>query len=164
VVPESPEAQDASAEEPEQQQVEEDEHGDDEEYSPLSVSENEKLYHDIDERESYRVEDPVPIGRLQALLVHLGITTAPKYWIKGVPRPGRVEYQTIADIFSRFRVISRHRGPAFRASSSDAVADTTWQGITSWSHRHQDKLQDSVCRLIPQRKKDQFKAPGVKKV
>jgi hypothetical protein len=42
VVPESPEAQDASAEEPEQQQVEEDEDGDDEEYSPLCDMENEK--------------------------------------------------------------------------------------------------------------------------
>jgi hypothetical protein len=46
VVHESPEAQDASAEKPEQQPVEEDEDGDDEEYSPLSDSENEKLYHD----------------------------------------------------------------------------------------------------------------------
>jgi hypothetical protein len=88
VGPESPEAQDTPTEEPEQQQVEEDEDGDDEEYSPLSDSENEKLYHDANERESYGVEASVPVDRLYALLVHLGITTAPKNWIKGVPRPG----------------------------------------------------------------------------
>jgi hypothetical protein len=34
----------------------------------------------------------VPAGRLQALLVHLGITTAPKYLINGVPRLGRVQF------------------------------------------------------------------------
>jgi hypothetical protein len=53
-------------------------------YSPLSESESEKLYHDAEERESYGVEALVPVGRLQALLVHLAITTTPKYQIKGV--------------------------------------------------------------------------------
>jgi hypothetical protein len=42
------------------------------------------------------------------------------------------------------------------------VADATWQALTSWSCRHQDKLQDSVYHLILQQKKDQFKVPGVK--
>jgi hypothetical protein len=42
------------------------------------------------------------------------------------------------------------------------VADAAWQAITSWSRHHWDKLQDSICRLIPQWKKDQFKVPGVK--
>jgi hypothetical protein len=45
------------------------------------------MYHDANEMESYGVEAPVPIGRLQALLVHMGLTTAPKYQIKGVPHP-----------------------------------------------------------------------------
>jgi hypothetical protein len=71
------------------------------------------LYHDADDKESYRVEAMVPIGRLQALLVHLGITTAPKYRIKGVLRLGRVEFWAIAEIFSGSRVISRHKGLAF---------------------------------------------------
>jgi hypothetical protein len=31
--------------------------------------------------------------------VHLGITTSPKYQIKGVPRRGRVEFQAIVEIF-----------------------------------------------------------------
>jgi hypothetical protein len=60
-------------------------------------------------------------------------------------------------------MISKHQVPAFRASSSDDVADAEWQAITSWSHRHQDKLHHSVHRLIPQQKKDRFKVPGVKK-
>jgi hypothetical protein len=68
------------------------------------------LYHDVDERESYRVEALVSINRLWTLLVHLEITIAPKYWIKGVPRSGRVEYCAIAAIFTRSSVMSRHRG------------------------------------------------------
>jgi hypothetical protein len=64
MVPGSREAQDAPAEEPKQQQDEDDEDDDDEEYSPLSDTENEKLYHDADGRESYGVEAPVPIGKL----------------------------------------------------------------------------------------------------
>jgi hypothetical protein len=54
---------------------------DDEEYSPLSDSENKKWYHDANERESYGVEAPIPIGRLQALLVYLRITTTPNYQV-----------------------------------------------------------------------------------
>jgi hypothetical protein len=95
---------------------------DEEEYSPLSDSEYENLYHDANERESYRVEALVPVGRLKALSVHLGITTAPKYWIKGVPCPGWVEYCATIEIFSGSRVISRHQGPTFRASTSDVVS------------------------------------------
>jgi hypothetical protein len=33
------------------------------------------------------------------LLEHLGITTAPRYRIKEVPRSGRVEFKAIAEIF-----------------------------------------------------------------
>jgi hypothetical protein len=66
------------------------------------------MYLDANERESYGVKATVLIGRLQDLLVHMGITTAPKYRIKGLPRPGRVDYCTIAEIFSGSRVISRH--------------------------------------------------------
>jgi hypothetical protein len=84
------------------------------------------LYCDTEEMESYGVEPPVPIDRLQALLVHMGITTAPKYRIKGVPCLGWVEYRSIVEIFSGSRVINRHQGPAFRASSSDVVADAAW--------------------------------------
>jgi hypothetical protein len=99
VVPESPEAKDSPAEEPEQQQAKDDGDDDDKEYYSLSDSESKKLYRDVDESEYHGVEAWVPIDRLQALLVHLGITTAPKYWIKGVPRRGQVECWAIAEIF-----------------------------------------------------------------
>jgi hypothetical protein len=59
------------------------------------------------------------------MLVHLGITTAPRYRIKEVPRPGRVEFRAITDIFFGSRVLCRHQGPAFRVSCSDTVADAT---------------------------------------
>jgi hypothetical protein len=126
VVPGSLVAQGAPAEE--QQQQEED-HGinnedkDDEEYSPMSDKEGEKLYNDADEMESIRAEGLVPTGRLHALLVHLSNTTAPRYRIKGVPHPGLVEFRVVVEIFNETWVISKHQGPAFRASISDVVTD-----------------------------------------
>jgi hypothetical protein len=101
--------------------------------TPLSDTEGEKLYRDIEEMESYGVEAPVPTDSLYALLGHLGITSTPRYRIKGVPRLGRVEFKVVAKIFFGSMVLCRHQGPAFRSSISDAVADAAWQGITSWS-------------------------------
>jgi hypothetical protein len=93
------------------------------------------MYRDADKIESFRVEAPIPTGRLKPLLGHLGITFAPRYRIKGVPHPGRVEFKAIAEIFNGNWVISRNKGPAFRASISDSGTDVAWQAITSWS-RH----------------------------
>jgi hypothetical protein len=152
----------------EEQQQQEDnnintEEGDDEEYSPPSDNEGEKLYRDADKRESFVAEAPIPTSRLRALLGHLGITSAPRYRIKGVLRLGRVEFKAVAEIFSRPRVLGKHQGPAFRASISDAVADGAWQAITSWSRRNKGELQNSVYHLLPQWKKDRFKVSGVMK-
>jgi hypothetical protein len=122
VVPESPTAQDSPAEE---QQPED--HGTEdktnEEHPPPSDTEPEKMYQDADEVESFGAESLILIGRLRALLEHLGITTAPRYRVKEVPHSGRVEFKAIAEIFFRFRILCRHRGPAFRTSCSDVVAD-----------------------------------------
>jgi hypothetical protein len=74
-----------------------------------------------------------------------------------------LEFKAIVDIFLGSRVLYRHKGPAFRASRSDAVADTAWQAITSWVHSNKSRLQNSIHRLLPYRKKDQFKAYVVKK-
>jgi hypothetical protein len=76
VIPESPTAQDLPAEE---QQPEDPSTEDktDEEQLPSSDTEPEKLYRDADEVESFGAESPILAGRLQALLEHLGITTAP---------------------------------------------------------------------------------------
>jgi hypothetical protein len=158
VVPESPTAQDSPAE---QQQPEDPGIEDtiDEEQPPPSDTEPEKLYRDADEVESFGVESPILAGRLRALLQHLGITTAPQYRIKEVPRSGRVEFKAIAEIFFRSRILCRHKGPAFRTSRSDAA----WQAITSWVRSNKSRLQNLVHYFLPYRKKDQFKAYGVKK-
>jgi hypothetical protein len=158
VVPGSPTAQDSPAEE---QQPED--HGTEEktneEHPPPSDTEPEKMYRDADEVESFRAESPILAGRLQALLEHLGITTA----IKEVPRSGQVEFKAIAEIFFGSRILCQHKGPAFRTSRSDAVTDAAWQAITSWVHSNRSQLQNSVHYLLPYRKKDQFKAYGVKR-
>jgi hypothetical protein len=162
VVPESPMAQDSPAEE---QQPEDNgtEDKTDEEHPPPSDTEPEKMYRDADEVESFGAESLILTGRLRALLEHLGITTAPRYRIKEVPCFGRVEFKVIAEIFFRSRILYRHKGPAFRTTHSDAVADAAWQAITSWVHSNKSRLQNSVHYLLPYRKKDQFKAYRVKK-
>jgi hypothetical protein len=121
------------------------------------------MYRDADEVESFEAEALVLTGRLRALLEHLGIITTPRYRIKEVPRPGRVEFKVVAEIFFGSRVLSRHKGPAFRTSHSNAVADAAWQAITSWVRSNKSRVQNSVHYLLPYRKKDQFKAYRVKK-
>jgi hypothetical protein len=74
-----------------------------------------------------------------------------------------VEFMAIAEIFLESRILCQHKGPAFRMSRSDAVADAAWQAITSWVRSNKSQLQNSVHYLLPYRKKDQFKAYGVKK-
>jgi hypothetical protein len=162
VVPESPAARDTPAKE---QQPED--HGTedktDEEHPPPSDTEPEKMYRDADEVESFRAESPILTGRLRALLEHLGITTAPRYRVKEVPRSRRVELKAIIEVFFGSRILCRHKGPTFRTSRSDAVADAAWQAITSWVRSNKSLLQNSFHYLLPYRKKDQFKAYGVKK-
>jgi hypothetical protein len=121
------------------------------------------MYRDADEVESFRAESLIFTGRLRALLEHLGITIAPRYRINEVSRSGRVEFKAVAEIFFRSRVLYRHKGPAFRTSRSDAIADAAWQAITWWVHSSKSWLQNSVHYLLPYRKKDQFKAYGVKR-
>jgi hypothetical protein len=98
------------------------------------------MYRDADEVESFRAEAPVLARRLRALLKHLGITTAPQYRTKEVPRSGWVEFKAIAEIFFGYRVLCRHKGPAFRTSRSDAIADAAWQAITSWVRSNKSRL------------------------
>jgi hypothetical protein len=139
VVPESPTAQDSPAEE--QQSAD---HGTedktDEEQPPPSDTEHEKMYRDADEVESFGVDSLILVGRLRALLEHLGVTTAPRYKIKEVPRPGQVEFKAITEIFFRSRILCRHKGPTFRTSRSNAVADAAGQAITSWVRSNKSRL------------------------
>jgi hypothetical protein len=163
VVPESPTGQDSPAEEPQQPEDQDTEDKTNEEHPPPSDTEAEKMYRDADEVESFGAESLILTDRLRALLEHLGITTASRYRIKEVPRLGRVEFKAIAEIFFGSRVLCRHKGPTYKTSRSDAVADATWQAITSWVYSNKSRLQNSVHYLLPYRKKDQFKAYGVKR-
>jgi hypothetical protein len=162
VLPESPTAQDSPAEE---QQLEDRNTEDktNEEHPPPSDIKDEKMYRDADEVESFGAESLILADRLRALLEHLGITTAPRYRIKEVPHSGRVEFKAIAEIFFKSRILYWHKGPAFRTSHSVAVADAAWQAITLWVRSNKSRLQNSVHYLLPYRKKDQFKAYGVKR-
>jgi hypothetical protein len=99
----------------------------------LSDNEGEKLYGDADERESFDGEAPIHIGRLCALLGHLGITSAQDTRSRESRVQGEWNSSQLQRSFSRPRVLCRHQGPAFRASISDSVADAAWQAITSWS-------------------------------
>jgi hypothetical protein len=105
VIPESPTTQDSSAEEQQQPGDHDTEDKTNEEHPPPSDNESEKMYRDVDEVESFRAESPILAGRLRALLEHIGITTAPRYRIKEVPRSGRIELKVIAKIFFRSRVL-----------------------------------------------------------
>jgi hypothetical protein len=112
----------------------------DEEQPPPSDTEPEKMYRDANEVESFGAESPILAGRLRALLEHLGITTAPRYRVKEVPRTGRVEFKAITEIFFGSRILCGHKGPAFRTSRSEAVADAAWQAITSWVCSNKSRL------------------------
>jgi hypothetical protein len=140
VVPESPTAQDSPAEEQQQPKHEDVEDKADEEYPALSEAEDEKMYQDVDEVESFGVEAPVPAGRLRALLEHLGITTAPRYRIKEVLHSGRVEFKAIVEIFFGSRVLCQHKGPTFWTCRSDVIDDAAWQAITSWVRINKRRL------------------------
>jgi hypothetical protein len=89
----------------------------------LSDTEPEKMYRDADKVESFGAKSPILTDRLRDFLEHLGITTTPQYRIKEVPRSGRVEFKSIAEIFFGSRILCQHKRPAFRTSRSDAVAD-----------------------------------------
>jgi hypothetical protein len=157
-------AQDSPVEEQQQPEDHDTEDKTNKEHPPLSDTEAEKMYQDADEVESFGAESSVIADRLRALLEHLGITTASRYRIKEVLHLGRVELKAIAEIFFGSRVLCRHKGPAFRTSRSDAIADAAWQAITSWVRSNKSWLQNSVHYLLPYRKKDQFKAYGVKRI
>jgi hypothetical protein len=98
-------AQSSPAEEQQQPKDQDVEDKANEEYSPPSDAEDEKMYRDADEVESFGVEALVLAGRLRALLEHLSITTAPRYRIKEVSHPRRVEFKTVIEIFFGSRVL-----------------------------------------------------------
>jgi hypothetical protein len=61
------------------------------------------------------------------------------------------------EIISRPNVLSHHKGPAFRTTYQDAVADAAWQAITTYSCKYHDELRNTIYYS-----KNKFKASGVK--
>jgi hypothetical protein len=134
----------------------------DEDYTPWSNAEKDEIFHDADEIKTFGDEAPIPTGRLRDLLNHINITTPPEFRIKRILCLGREEYKAIVEIISGPNVLGRHKGPAFRTTYQDAVADAAWQVITTYSRRYHDELRNTVHQLLPQRKKNKFKVSGVK--
>jgi hypothetical protein len=130
----------------------------DEDYTPWSNAEKDEMFHDADVIKTFGDEALNSTGRLRDLLNRINITTPPNFWIKRIPRPGREEYKAIMEIISGPNVLSRHKGLAFRTTYQDAVADAAWLAITTYSHRYHDELRNTVYYLMPQRKKNKFKA------
>jgi hypothetical protein len=130
VVAESPTAQGSPTEEQQQPEDPDVEDKADKGYPPPSDTEDEKMYRDADEVESFRAEAPVPTDRLRALLEHLGIKTTLRYRIKEVSHLGRVKFKAVAEIFGS-RVLCRRKGSAFTASRSNVVADAPGR---PWHH------------------------------
>jgi hypothetical protein len=99
---------------------------DDEDYTPWSNAEKDETFHDADKIKTFGNETLIPTGRLRDLLNRINITTPPEFRIKRIPRLGREEYKAIVEILSGPNVLSRHKGPAFRTTCQDAVANTAW--------------------------------------
>jgi hypothetical protein len=104
---------------------------DDEDYTPWSNAEKDETFHDADEIKTFGNEAPIPTGTLRDLMNRINITTPPEFRIKRIPCPGREEYKAILEKISGPNVLSRHKGPAFRTTYQDAVADAAWQAITT---------------------------------
>jgi hypothetical protein len=134
----------------------------DEDYTPWSNAEKDEIFHNADEIKTFGDEAPIPTGRLRDLLNHINITTPPEFGIKRIPRPGREEYKAIVEIISGPNVLNRYKGPAFRTTYQNAVADAAWQVITTYGQRYHDELRNTVYHLLPQRKKNKFKVSRVK--
>jgi hypothetical protein len=153
-----PQNHDQQEEEDNEREEEEDgnkaEGEEDEDYTPWSNVEKDEIFDDADEIKTFGDEAPIPTGRLRDLLKHINITTPPEFRIKRILRPGREEYKAIVEIISRPNVLSRHKGPAFRITYLDVVADVAWQAITTYSRRYHDELRNTVYHLLPQKKRN----------
>jgi hypothetical protein len=122
----------------------------------------EETYRDADEIKTFGDEVSIPTSRLRDLLNRIDITTPLEFRIKRVLPPGREEYKVIMEILSGPIVLSHHKGPAFKTTYQDAVADAAWQAITSYNCRYHDELRNTIYHLLPQRKKNKFKTSRVK--
>jgi hypothetical protein len=158
VVLESPIAQGSPTKEQRQQEDHDIKDKANEEHPPPSNTLVKRMYHDADEGGVLQGRSSGPHRQASGSIGALGHHHHPSYRIKDVQHPRRVEFKAITEIF-----LYQHQGPTFIASRSNAVADAAWQSIISWVRINKSWLQNSVHLLLPYKKKDQFKACGVKK-
>jgi hypothetical protein len=118
-------------------------------YTPWSNTEKDEMFHDANEIKTFGDEASIPTGRLRDLLNRINITTLPEFQIKRILRPGQEEYKAIVEIISGSNVLIQLKGPAFRTTYQDAVADAAWQAITTYNHRYHDELRNTVYYLLP---------------
>jgi hypothetical protein len=122
---------------------------DDEDYTRWGNAEKDETFHDTDEIKTFGNEAPIPTGRLRDLLNRINITTPPEFRIKRILHPGREVYKAIMEILGGPNVLSQHKGPAFRTTCQDAVADAAWQAITTYNRRYHDELRNTIYHLLP---------------
>jgi hypothetical protein len=82
---------------------------------------------------SYIEESPTIPSQLHSLLFQLGITRAPKYRVKGIPRPGCMEFTCTVEVFNGQEVVGKHASPTPHAMCAEVVADAAWQALMSWN-------------------------------
>ena len=123
-----------------------------EEYTPESDSEEEPIYRKAEKFRTYGEEAPRAAGRLKGLLYCVGITKAPEYHVKRVPRPGRDEFRAEVTVYDGPRVVSKHAGPTFRSTCAAAVSDAAWEAMTVLSHTFRRFLAGTGYSYIPRRR------------
>jgi hypothetical protein len=94
--------------------------------------------------------------QLHGLLFQLGITRTPEYRVKGVPKPGSMEFPCTVEVFDGQEVVGKHTCPTPRATCAEAVADATSQALMSWNCSQHHDPKESIYALYPWRKKDAF--------
>ena len=81
----------------------------------------------------------------------IGITDAPEYIIKRIPRPERDEHIAKVHIYDHNRIISVHKAPAPRLTGEEVVADVAWESMTVFAHVYHRELAGSIYSLLPRR-------------
>jgi hypothetical protein len=75
--------------------------------------------------------------QVHGLLFQLGITRALEYRVKGVPRPGHMEFTCTMEVFDGQEVVGKHACPTPHVTCGEAVADSAWLALMSWNRsRH----------------------------
>jgi hypothetical protein len=97
----------------------------------------------------YGEESPILLMQLHDLFLQSSITRAPKYRVKGVPRPGCMAITCIVKVFDGQELVSKHASPAPRATCAKVVAEAAGQALMSWNCSQHRDLKNSIYALYP---------------